>query len=404
MDYELGWIFLAIIFLFILLFPTKHKEAKNFLLIAFILRSLCVLVSQHEFFSLPDSEADAYIFELKAREFSRNYGFSVVYNFFVLDSLLISRIISIFYTFFGESKMMAQSISVALGTISVYLVYYLSLILWDSRTAKKAAWLTAIFPTLVLYSSLTLRETYIVFFLLIGLIGIAKFIKKKTATSFLQIIFSFYMLIFFHGAAAFGGFIFLFYLSLTLVKNQLIQLFKLKINIFSFIFIFLLSIPVILFLTDSFNIPYLPSLYDLSSIVFKANLGINDLASYPSWLKIESNTELFTKIIPKFFYFLYSPFIWNIKSIYHIAGLLDGILYVILTIYVIKNWNSIRVNPAASFFITLFIVYAMIHGLGVGNFGTGIRHRSKFVVILIILAAPKMHKFIFSNNKKLYKT
>ena len=42
----------------------------------------------------------------------------------------------------------------------------------------------------------------------------------------------------------------------------------------------------------------------------------------------------------------------------------------------------------------LFIIYLIIYGIGTGNFGTGIRHRSKFVVILIVLAAPKIHKFL----------
>jgi len=51
----------------------------------------------------------------------------------------------------------------------------------------------------------------------------------------------------------------------------------------------------------------------------------------------------------------------------------------------------------------MLIVYVTIHGLGVGNFGTAIRHKSKFVVILIVLAAPKIHKFILSTQKKTYK-
>ena len=161
--------------------------------------------------------------------------------------------------------------------------------------------------------------------------------------------------------------------------------------------------PFILLLTDNFSIPYLPSLFDLDSIIFKANLGINDIAAYPSWLIINNNYELFIKIIVKFFYFLYSPFIWDIKTPYHVVGLLDGMLYFILTIYVIKNWHAIWANPTTRIFVLLFVVYIIIHALGVGNFGTGIRHRSKFVVILIVLAAPKIHKFIFSAKKKLYK-
>ena len=42
--------------------------------------------------------------------------------------------------------MMAKSISVLLGTVSVYMVYKLSLKLWDDDSAQKAAWVTVLFP------------------------------------------------------------------------------------------------------------------------------------------------------------------------------------------------------------------------------------------------------------------
>ncbi len=163
MEDLLGWFFLLIIFLYIFIWTKKYPQVKNFLLAAFLLRALCVVINEYEIIILPDSQFDAQTFELTAREFSRNYGLSVVFDFFKTDSLLVSRIISIFYTIFGESKMIAQSISVALGTASVYLVYHLCLMLWDHHSAKKAAWVSALFPTLILYSSLTFREPYIVF-------------------------------------------------------------------------------------------------------------------------------------------------------------------------------------------------------------------------------------------------
>ena len=92
--------------------------------------------------------------------------------------------------------MMAQIISVILGTSSVYLVYRLTMLIWDCESAIKAAWATAIFPTLILYSSLTLREPYIVFSIN-WFIGIENFLEKKTIFSFVQVILSFYILGFF---------------------------------------------------------------------------------------------------------------------------------------------------------------------------------------------------------------
>ena len=40
-------------------------------------------------------------------------------------------------------------------------------------------------------------------------------------------------------------------------------------------------------------------------------------------------------------------------------------------------------------------------GAGTGNFGTGIRHRTKFVIALLLLAAPLIPKLIISKKKKI---
>ena len=406
MESLLGFFSLLTIFFFILGSTKKNIDIKRLLLVAFLLRAIPVVLDQFNFIILPDGYSDAAKFESEAIVFSRDRGLSVVFDFFLTDSLLISRIISIFYTIFGESKMMAQSISVGLGVGSVYLVYKLCLILWDYHSAKKAAWVTAIFPTLILYSCLTLRESYIVFFLLTGMLGIVKFIRTNSFTSFLQVIFSFFILVFFHGPISVGGFVFLAYFTLTLIKDQLIKLYHLKVNILSFALIILSSIPLILIYKGTISLPYIGSmdtLFNLEAYLPRINSAIRDSASYPVWFVINSNYEIYTKGIFKIFYFLYSPFIWDIKSTHHLIGVFDGTLYILLTIYLIKNWHGIWENPAMRILLLIFIVYIAMYGLGVGNFGTGIRHRSKFVVILIVLAAPKLHKFIFSVKKKLYK-
>ena len=172
-------------------------------------------------------------------------------------------------------------------------------------------------------------------------------------------------------------------------------------------FFFVVStIGLILFLTNLIPIPYIGgfhTLFNLDLLISRNNSPIIGDASYPSWLIINNNYEYFQKSIVKIFYFLYSPFIWDIKSIYQMIGLVDGMLYAILTIYIFRNWRAIWANPITRIFILIFITYVIVYAAGTGNFGTGIRHRSKFVVILIVLAAPRIHKLIFSFKKKLYK-
>ena len=406
MNFLLGYIFLLIILFFILLKFKKYPEIKKLILIAFILRAILVIISQSDLVTLPDSNADSLNFELKAQEFSRKEGFSVVYSFFKTDSFLISKIISIFYTIFGESEMMAQTISVGLGTASVYLVYQLCIILWDHRSANKAAWVVAFFPTLILYSSLILREVYVVFFLLLGLIGIANFLKKNSFGQFLVALSSFYILTLFHGPMGLGVLVFILYTSLMTIKKQLICLSRLKINIIYLFVMIISSIPLILYLTNNLAVPYIGSIekmFFLEKIINRINVHIQDSASYPIWFLIENNYEFFIKGTLKIIYFIYSPFLWDLKKNIHIIGFFDAMFYLILTFYIIKNWNAIWSNSVTRTFLLILVIYLIIYGIGVGNFGTGIRHRSKFFVIFVILAAPKIQKFIFSFKKKLYK-
>lgn len=400
-----GIVFLLIIFFFLLLVSNKFVQIKKILIVAFIIRALLVIIEQFGLARLPDGNSiasDAYSFVKWAKVFSDQKGLLVLADFYLQDSKLISRIISIFYTIFGESVMMARTLSVILGTLSVYLIYSLSLRIWNKRSAEKAAWLTAVFPTLALYSAITLREVYVVFFLLISLIGIAKYFEKKSITSLFQVIFGFYMLSLFHGPAALGGFVFLLYLILDKIKFFISKLKFFKINLSSLGLIIIFITPLILFINFNIKFPYLGSFQDLTDLTHLkqvANYGFRGEASYPNFLAINENNELIIKTILRVVYFLYSPFFWDIEKFSYLIVSIDGTFYFILTIYLIMNWPNIWANPTTRVFVLMFIAYLIVYGFGTANFGQVFRHRSKFVVILILLAAPKIHKFVFSFKK-----
>ena len=230
------------------------------------------------------------------------------------------------------------------------------------------------------------REVYIVFILLYCLLAITNFIRNKTYISFFKILVSFYSLTFFHGASSSNYLFTLSYLMLQSMKKLLIKIYDLKINIFSFLFIIILLIPIILFLTQNLSIPYIPNEFDLEKIIYQINASIRGGSEYPSFLNIEHKSEFFFQIILRISYFLYSPFVWDIEKTYHIIGFFDGLLYFILTIYIIINWHAIWRNPILQIFILMFVFDMNIHAIGVVNFCTGIRHRSKFVVMFIILS------------------
>ncbi len=421
LDQILGW-FSLVVGLLIILATIKDKRVFHFVIFAFLLRSFFVILDQY-FINLPDSTFDAKSFEASAAEISEEYGLSILSNMFQDNNLLISRIISIFYTLTFRSEMMSQIISVGLGTASVYLIYRLALIVWDRDSAIKAAWIAAIYPSMVLYSTLVLREVYIVFVLLLVLIACLLFIKNnfdhKTNNknnTFLEniklillIFFGFYLLKNMHGAIFIGFFIFIFFATYCFLKKQFIKLRKGKLTLKLFIGFFLVTLPFLIWYFEIFKIPYIPGperiLYLQDILIRRFNVGtISTMhgiygSTFPLWTIPENNLDFFPKIFARIIYFLYSPFPWDIKRYSHMIGLAEATFMIYLTIAFWNNRKLIWNNNQTRFLLLILATFIILYGLGTSNFGTSIRHKSKFIFILICLAAPKLVKFSISSSK-----
>ena len=99
-------------------------------------------------------------------------------------------------------------------------------------------------------------------------------------------------------------------------------------------------------------------------------------------------------------YFVFSPFPWDVKKPAHLIGVFDSLLYIYLTFLIFQNRKIIWKDPALRAILIILLSYIVVFGVGVGNFGTGIRHRSKFVIMFILLAAPLINRLIFIKKTK----
>lgn len=126
-------------------------------------------------------------------------------------------------------------------------------------------------------------------------------------------------------------------------------------------------------------------------------------ASFPEWTKISTVPELLVKLPARVAYFVYAPFPWDVNKPAHLIGLLDGILYLLLTVFIWRNRAMIWADPAARAILFILVAYIVVFSFGVGNFGAGIRHRAKFVAGFIILAAPLLPMLRFGSSLKTAK-
>jgi 4-amino-4-deoxy-L-arabinose transferase-like glycosyltransferase len=336
---------------------------------------------------------------------------STLTNFPGFSSFFISWVIAVLYSLFGQSELMGQSLSLFFGMGSVYLGWLLTKKVWNQRAADKAGWFLALFPTLILYSCLILREAYVVFFLLIALNGIVDWTRTNKFKSLIFVIIGFIGATLFHGGMIFGFIVFsiiIFLQSIIIFYRNLINL---KINLRFLIITICTIIIATSTLVGTIVIPKIGNVGTLTDFdrkiwaildqIKNVNKGI---AKYPSWAVPSSKSEILFKSPIRMVYFVFSPFPWDIKKFNHLIGLLDAILYMFLSYLIFQNRKIILADPALKIILIILFTYILIYGLGSGNFGTSIRHRSKFVVIFILLAAPLLPKFIFYlKNKKTKK-
>jgi 4-amino-4-deoxy-L-arabinose transferase-like glycosyltransferase len=389
----------------------RFPSISKILIVAFFLRILLIYIGNN-IFSLPDSGADAKKFEAYAWNYAKE-GFLNVFNYYRgPDSSFISFFIAIFYSLFGRSFLLAQSFSLFFGMGSIFLGWIIAKKVWDDHTARKVGWFLALFPSFILYSVLILREVYAIFFLLIAILGIVNWYKKKDFLSLVTISLGFVAATFFHGGMIVGAIIFFVIVGIQTIKRTLKSLMNLHFHSKSFILTILILISLTYYVSGKISLPKLGTFHEtidlnriseLAKITTRSSNDSIDGASYPEWVKINSPTELFYKGPIRMLFFIFSPLPWHINKITQIVGLFDSILYMYLSFLIFKNRKQIWKDPTLKSIFIIFLSYIFVFGIVVGNFGTSIRHRVKFVYILILLAAPKIPKILIKKKKILNK-
>ena len=396
----LGFASLALVSLLSMFVASRYSGLIKIFYVALIIRIFILLIG-HYITPLPDSTADAQSFEGSAWHFARE-GFFSIFNYYRgPDPYFISFFISIPYSLFGRSILMAQSFSLLFGMGSILLGWLIAKKLWNNRIANTVGWTMALFPSLVLYSVLIMREAYICFFILVAMYGVVDWVRTDKLKSIIVATIGFIGATFFHGAMLTGLMAFTIIVGISSLKKFFKSLINYRINIKILMFLLLIGVGSGIYLSGKIYVPYLGDVkqtFNVDFILKKTVLNTKGTASWPKWTIPTSPSELLYKSPIRSIYFISAPFPWDVKEIRHLIGMFDAFLYIYLTFLILKNFKVIWRDPVLKVILIILVCYVIVYGIGVGNFGTGIRHRSKFTAMFILLAAPWLKGFIFSKK------
>jgi len=393
----LGFTAILIVSLITLVMALRWPEISNILFVALIIRVLLLLVG-HYIIPLPGGNLDAEFFERRAWDFGQDGFYNALSHFNLGPFVFFSWLHSIPYSLFGRSILMGQSIGLLFGIGTIFFGWKLANILWDSRTANKVGWALALFPSLILYSVLFLREVYIGFFLILAVYGVVNWIKTDSYKSIVLSLMGFIGATLFHGPMLAGAIIFLIVLAATYFKRMLISLVNLKFDLKIFTIFLSCIILIGLYLSNKISVSYIGAFensINIENLLLRTHNATQGNASWPEWTKISSGIELLYKVPARSIYFVFSPFPWDIKKLGHLIGLFDSCLYIYLVLLIIRNIKVIWKDPSLRIILIILLFYICIYGLGVGNFGTALRHKTKFTFMFILLAAPLIKKLVF---------
>tara|TARA_B100000787_G_scaffold164870_1_gene148078 strand:+ start:11245 stop:12366 length:1122 start_codon:yes stop_codon:yes gene_type:complete len=363
--------------------------------IAFIFR---LLLAFYDGADLPGGDQDAIRFHLEALEYSKhltNKSIFVESSYTYSRGWMYSVFLGFLYNFFNTSSHVFASFVSCLTWLLSALIFRAILLKLNFRKNNIIIAVTLYcfaFPTSIIYSVITLREVYILFFFnLLFLLIINVHDTKNTIIKFLNIVFIFfifYLLTLLHVAHLF----FITIFPILVICYFLIKKLNLRKS-----FLFITGILIICFLSYfgiTENIFIMGKNYQMGHFV---NDHYQARASY--YVKKDiivltySLETLFTHSLKNLYYYLFQPTISKVENFKDTVMMIENILRAIL-IYLIIKKSLLKFNRKILFNIILimFMTMELIYSQVTINYGTASRHHVPVMGIMILLALYPVRK------------
>lgn len=379
-----------IFFLSVLYFFTTSiifiRIGRNNIKLVFLLSSFItyLVAISGLYINLPFGGADARTFEQLAWLWASNGLDTIAATFDVSRSYVISSITALFYYIFGREPFIPIVINAVLGLLIIYYSIKLFDAVWGENHRNKLLFiiLIAFSPMLTINSAVILRENYITLFMLLASISTAKYINRMNLYNLTMVIVWLLFASFFHGAMI------LFFTGIPLY----ILISSRNVNIVYKAFIIIILAMVSAFLLDYFQFGKLKEIQESG---FSPEYMTERLSTIR-----EANTAYLNRLVPttttdilwqspiRMFFFLLKPFPWDIRSIGHLIVWFDALLwlYIVCAIFIYRK--EIKKNPAAMALLLCCLVSIFVFSYGTSNYGTAVRHRTKFLVEMLVIAVP----------------
>jgi hypothetical protein len=305
-----------------------------------------------------------------ALEGAQNYGYPYV--------------VATIYYGCGEFRALPSYLNCLVGTISIYFVYRLARQFFHPLVARHAALLAAFIPSMILWSSTTLKDSIMVLLILIGLLSSVSLKRRFSLGAVAGVAFSllamqpirFYMT-YFLGFAIFA--------SLFLEPGV-----RLVSGVYKQLFVAGTFVALLILAGLSAHVEQGAQAMSFERLsTFRHGMAVTANSGFNSDVDVSTPMNAIMFLPVGAAELLLGPFPWQFNSLRAALAAPETIYWWLLLPGVVRGmWWMTRkrfaeTSPLLLFAVTLTCAYSLMHG----NVGSGLRQRAQIFTILFIFAS-----------------
>jgi len=306
---------------------------------------------------------------------------------------IYSNFLGILYHFTIESLFLGSLLSCFSWLASAYvLIAIMNLLPISKKDQFKAMLIYSLLPSSLAISSITLRESYQLFFINLAIYAVLKiYFNKSTCAWFILLFGIIGMGVLHYALIVFGVFIMLSALIMSAIRNN---------KFFSLVLLGIFLVIITIFGVQLFSsVAYAIDDGWIDAIIKyqKSLISIDARANYRNGIEIFGIFDFLSFTFKAFLQYLFEPMPWSISSYLDLVILFENTLRLWLIwrmcvslVNVVSSKNRV---PILFIFASYFFI-ELIWSIGVTNWGTAIRHHITALGVLVIGA------FICHKNSK----
>ncbi len=338
---------------------------------------------------------------------------SITFDYSMYSYNLYSLIVGILYKLFGINELVACLFNCFISSFVSIIVYLIGKSTFENiKDAKLIGYITAFSLTVSAYSSVEMRDVFIVLFSYLSIYFSYFSLIKKRKSSFILLIISLFLLSQFRGYAAIAIifsiiFAFLFVkFKFKLKKNSVIAL-----NLNSIIFLSILPVIIIflLFSQKVIGLEYVLSLMDTETLLKISEEGYGNATSSFNIDRLALSKCMPLFLLVGYFCMIFAPFPIHWIMVRNVVQAFSAFEMIIYYIFIIPSFFTgiIKSLKDKNYLLIVSIFYILgiysFYGLILDNAGAVFRGRAPFIPLIFMICLYNSKGLLYKIKSQIIK-